>query len=400
MNIPIESTTVDNWIKAVAILMVGHVLIFICCMRCGQRRIIKYLDIAVVILLAAGSVFIAHIVSGTHEYLITVTTLLLLANVVFDDRIVVDSYSFSHTEGKVTHQRFSFKPFLKEKVLTCFQNNSTGDVTKNSRLGSLVRQRTFSTCSSSASEVSDVLRPIDGYSQSTLATDCGLNLEFFTQNTMHYEGAKSKMCSISTDPERRKITENNCLLFFHPNPSSNEEEFEKNKKLAFGAAHDFAVMLARSTPRPGAFCIAQANLGHAIFSMSVRKNEREHFDRIKSPELKELLEKVVGERGSGHGYCAEQVFTHNILVWRQVQKYQPESPKYFAEDREITLSTFRIVKDEHTNSVEEWTGNSGCDRKFILDSKIRKYVKTQACPTCKFTNKHFSFIDSYAEVTA
>ena len=73
-------------------------------------------------------------------------------------------------------------------------------------------------------------------------------------------------------------------------PPQEEKDSQKGRKLAFCTAQRHANLIAQYTPRPGAISVAQDVDGNAMFALSVLKDRKEYFDRIKCPELKQVLE--------------------------------------------------------------------------------------------------------------
>ena len=191
--------------------------------------------------------------------------------------------------------------------------------------------------------------------------------------------------------ERVAIVGNNYLqspFVWKPLPTEKERDFQNGRKLAFNTALSHANLIAQYTPRPGAISVAQDEDGNAMFAMSVRGEEQKYFNEIKSEELKKVLETISGKKGDGHGYCSEQVITHNVLVLRKFQMKTTEIPTHFATDKKIAISAFGKAKDVQYNKSEE---------RYFNSSKLVYNKRIPACLTCKITNKAFGFTDMHED---
>ena len=260
-----------------------------------------------------------------------------------------------------------------------------------------------------------------------------LTPEFFIQDfTVHFDGGKCDKLTLfpaNLEYTGRKVTReyskagldekcnaiekckakanvDNTFLpmppIWRPSKAKTKKEFKKGKELAFWTTFKYANFIAQFTPRPGVISVAQDIDGNTMFALSVRKDERKHFDTIKTDKQKEVLERVPGDRGAGHGYCSEQVITHNILVFRQLQMKRMDMPEFFEIDKKIEISVFcmhNLGNEQHLKCDDQELGNSAFSRKFMKQCSGLKYRKgVPACPSCRFTNEHFGFIDKHARV--
>ena len=128
---------------------------------------------------------------------------------------------------------------------------------------------------------------------------------------------------------------------WRPTHTESKKDLKEGKKLAFVTTWKYANFIAGFTPYPGAISVAQDKHGNTMFALSVRKDRRDEFDRIMNPKQQHILNRIpAGNRGKGHGYCSEQVITHNILAFQRLQFKTMEMPEMFGKDQEIENISF------------------------------------------------------------
>ena len=126
--------------------------------------------------------------------------------------------------------------------------------------------------------------------------------------------------------------------------------------------------------RPFVIAVVQDSKGNAIGNHSIRgQHNQDKFSKKISSEQRGVLEEIDElERGSGHGKCAEQPLTHNVLVILQSQRRQN-----LPLEQRMFLGPCTIVAYLDTNR----TGTGQFD------------LPIGACDSCFVTNEYYGFED-------
>lgn len=134
------------------------------------------------------------------------------------------------------------------------------------------------------------------------------------------------------------------------------------------AAHLGAELTAQNSIRtksaskcPSMISVAQDRNGTAIGGTSIRRWEQAEFDRVRSIAQTQALAQVPGEKGKGHGYCAEQGVLHKAL-------HAEENRRFVIDQSEMTA----------------------------IGTRKREGIRTEACNSCRHTNEVFGIRDAVA----
>lgn len=121
------------------------------------------------------------------------------------------------------------------------------------------------------------------------------------------------------------------------------------------------VRLKSASKRPGMIAVIQDQKGNAVGGSAIKKDEQSYFDSVRSVAQSRVLDQVSYPRGNGHGYCAEQSVTHKAMLLDQAGRFQ--------------------LKNSQMTAIG--TGK-------------REGIRTEACNSCKHTNKAFDIHDTFA----
>lgn len=134
------------------------------------------------------------------------------------------------------------------------------------------------------------------------------------------------------------------------------------------AAHLGAELTAQNSIRtksaskcPSMIGVSQDRNGTAIGGTSIRKSEQAKFDRVRSIAQTQALAQVPGEKGKGHGYCAEQAVLHKAL-------HAEQKGRFVTDGSEMTA----------------------------IGTRKREGLRTEACNSCQHTNEVFGIRDAVA----
>lgn len=158
---------------------------------------------------------------------------------------------------------------------------------------------------------------------------------------------------------------------WRPQDPGNQKDVEAAHEGARIDAQDKASALPFSE-RPGMIAVVQDEAGNALGGHSVRgHNNQGIFGGRLTYCQRSVLDRIPdGDRGQGHGNCAEQVLAQNVRHIQYKQQQQQGVPLLFTGQRNVITAYQPPAQG------------------------AKKYNRpTKACKTCRVTNKFFGFQD-------